>query len=98
MARARPPDHRGHRLHALSRARARGRRVTRTLSGDPCLGRADQAAPRLHLDARPVTAPSTDVAFSPSVKAVQERRGSRSAYERLERNGGWNTKIDAALA
>jgi uncharacterized protein len=45
-----------------------------------------------------VTAPSTDVAFSPSVKAVQERRGSRSAYERLERNGGWNTKIDAALA
>jgi predicted pyridoxine 5'-phosphate oxidase superfamily flavin-nucleotide-binding protein len=38
------------------------------------------------------------VAFSPSVKAVQERRGSRSAYERLERNGGWNTKIDAALA
>lgn len=45
-----------------------------------------------------MTAPSTDVAFSPSVKAVQERRGSRSAYERLERNGGWNTKIDAALA
>jgi predicted pyridoxine 5'-phosphate oxidase superfamily flavin-nucleotide-binding protein len=45
-----------------------------------------------------VTAPSTDVAFSPSVKAVQERRGSRSAYERLERNGGWNTKIDSALA
>jgi predicted pyridoxine 5'-phosphate oxidase superfamily flavin-nucleotide-binding protein len=45
-----------------------------------------------------VTAPSTDIAFSPSVKEVQERRGSRSAYERLERNGGWNTKIDAALA
>jgi predicted pyridoxine 5'-phosphate oxidase superfamily flavin-nucleotide-binding protein len=45
-----------------------------------------------------VTTPSTDVAFSPSVKAVQERRGSRSTYERLERNGGWNTKIDAALA
>lgn len=45
-----------------------------------------------------MTAPSTDIAFSPAVKAVQERRGSRSAYERLERNGGWNTKIDAALA
>jgi predicted pyridoxine 5'-phosphate oxidase superfamily flavin-nucleotide-binding protein len=45
-----------------------------------------------------VTAPSTDIAFSPSVKEVQERRGSRSAYERLERNGGWNTRIDPALA
>jgi hypothetical protein len=45
-----------------------------------------------------VTTPSTDVAFSPSVKAVQERRGSRRTYERLERNGGWNTKVDAVLA
>lgn len=45
-----------------------------------------------------MTIPSTEIAFSPSVKAVQERRGSRSTYERLERNGGWNTKIDARLA
>ena len=45
-----------------------------------------------------MTAPSTDIAFSPSVKEVQERRGSRSAYERLERNGGWDTKIDVSLA
>ena len=41
---------------------------------------------------------STDIAFSPSVKAVQERRGSRAAYARLEQNGGWDTKIDAVLA
>lgn len=41
---------------------------------------------------------STDIAFSPSVKAVQERRGSRGAYARLEQNGGWETKIDAVLA
>lgn len=45
-----------------------------------------------------MTTPSTDVAFSPSVKAVQERRGSRGTYERLERNGGWDTKIDTVLA
>ena len=45
-----------------------------------------------------MTAPSTDIAFSPSVKAVQERRGSRAAYARLEQNGGWDSKIDAALA
>ena len=41
---------------------------------------------------------STDIAFSPSVTAVQERRGSRGAYARLEQNGGWETKIDAVLA
>ena len=41
---------------------------------------------------------STDIAFSPSVKAVQERRGSRGAYARLEQIGGWETKIDAVLA
>ena len=41
---------------------------------------------------------STDIAFSPAVKAVQERRGSRTAYARLEQNGGWDTKVDAVLA
>ena len=44
-----------------------------------------------------MTMPSTDIAFSPAVKSVQERRGSRSAYARLEQNGGWDTKIDAVL-
>jgi len=41
---------------------------------------------------------STDIAFSPAVKAVQTRRGSRGAYARLEAKGGWATKIDANLA
>ncbi len=41
--------------------------------------------------------PSTDIAFSPSVKAVQERKGSRSAYARVEARGGWATTIDAGL-
>ena len=41
---------------------------------------------------------STDIAFSPAVKAVQERRGSRTAYARLEQNGGWDTMVDAVLA
>jgi hypothetical protein len=41
---------------------------------------------------------STDIAFSPAVKAVQERRGSRATYGRLEKHGGWDTKIDAVLA
>jgi predicted pyridoxine 5'-phosphate oxidase superfamily flavin-nucleotide-binding protein len=41
---------------------------------------------------------STDIAFSPAVKSVQERRGSRDTYARLEQNGGWDTKIDSVLA
>jgi predicted pyridoxine 5'-phosphate oxidase superfamily flavin-nucleotide-binding protein len=42
--------------------------------------------------------PSSDVAFTPSVKAVQERKGSRSAYRRVEERGGWRTKITPDLA
>jgi uncharacterized protein len=42
--------------------------------------------------------PSSDIAFSPSVKAVQERKGSRAAYRRVEERGGWRTKITPDLA
>jgi predicted pyridoxine 5'-phosphate oxidase superfamily flavin-nucleotide-binding protein len=42
--------------------------------------------------------PSSDIVFSPSVKAVQERRGSRAGYAKLEQKGGFATTIDAALA
>ena len=37
--------------------------------------------------------PASDVAFTKSVKAEQERRGSRGAYERMERGEGWSTTI-----
>jgi uncharacterized protein len=36
---------------------------------------------------------STDVAFTPSVKAVQARKGSRLIYARQEEAGGWATEI-----
>jgi len=39
----------------------------------------------------------SDVAFTPSVKDVQHRKGSRNAYERMERERGWATEIDEAL-
>ena len=42
--------------------------------------------------------PSSDIAFTTSVKSVQERRGSRAAYARLEAKGGWAKTIDAKLA
>jgi hypothetical protein len=41
---------------------------------------------------------SSDVAFSPAVKAVQTRKGSRDAYAEVELNGGWRTEIDEDLA
>jgi predicted pyridoxine 5'-phosphate oxidase superfamily flavin-nucleotide-binding protein len=41
--------------------------------------------------------PSSDIAFSAAVKAVQGRRGSRSAYARMEQAGGWETVIDDDL-
>jgi uncharacterized protein len=43
-------------------------------------------------------APSSDIAFSSSVKAVQERRGSRAAYARMEEKGGFASAIDQSLA
>jgi len=41
---------------------------------------------------------SSDVAFTPAVKAIQARKGSRSTYARLEARGGWHTEISAELA
>ena len=41
---------------------------------------------------------SSDVAFTPAVKAVQARKGSREAYARVEQNGGWRTEVDEDLA
>jgi predicted pyridoxine 5'-phosphate oxidase superfamily flavin-nucleotide-binding protein len=41
---------------------------------------------------------SSDVAFTPSVKAQQISKGSRSAYEAMEKNGGWETRITPDLA
>ena len=41
---------------------------------------------------------SSDVAFTPAVKAIQSRKGSREAYARVEAGGGWRTEIDADLA
>ncbi|HKH01842.1 MAG TPA: pyridoxamine 5'-phosphate oxidase, partial [Bradyrhizobium sp.] len=40
---------------------------------------------------------SSDVAFTPAVKAIQARKGSRNAYADLEQRGGWRTEIDEDL-
>lgn len=40
----------------------------------------------------------SDVAFSPTVKAIQESRGSRASYARMERERGWKTTVTPDLA
>ncbi len=40
---------------------------------------------------------SSDVAFTPAVKAVQERKGSRADYARVEQAGSWKTRITPDL-
>jgi len=42
--------------------------------------------------------PSSDVAFSPAIKAVQAKRGSREHFARAEARGGWSTTITPDLA
>jgi|SRR5215467_11310986 len=41
---------------------------------------------------------SSDVAFTPSVKALQTRKGSRDRYARMEERGAWPTRITPDLA
>jgi uncharacterized protein len=40
---------------------------------------------------------TSDVAFTPTVKAIQTRKGSRHAYARMEQGGGWQDTISEAL-
>jgi predicted pyridoxine 5'-phosphate oxidase superfamily flavin-nucleotide-binding protein len=43
------------------------------------------------------TIPS-DIAFTPAVKTIQKRKGSRQSYARMEQTHGWQTKVTADLA
>ena len=39
----------------------------------------------------------SDIAFTPAVKAIQSRKGSRSAYSKVEKGRGWHTKVTPEL-
>ena len=45
-----------------------------------------------------MTNPVSDIAFTPAVKAVQERFGSRAAYTRMAEAGDWSQTITPELA
>src|SRR2546423_13207878 len=36
---------------------------------------------------------TSDVAFTPTIKAIQARKGSRDSYARVEQRGGWRGTI-----
>ena len=40
---------------------------------------------------------SSDIAFTPAVKATQNKKGSRSSYSRMEQSGGWETTVTPEL-
>ena len=42
--------------------------------------------------------PTSDVAFTPAVKALQTRHGSRDAYARMESKGAWTDVVTDKLA
>ena len=42
--------------------------------------------------------PVSDIAFTASVKQVQERLGSRRNYARTEQAGGWSDTVSPELA
>jgi len=48
------------------------------------------------MDATPSYA--SDVAFTPTVKAMQARKGSRRGYAKMEQRGSWETRITPDLA
>jgi predicted pyridoxine 5'-phosphate oxidase superfamily flavin-nucleotide-binding protein len=41
--------------------------------------------------------PTSDIAFSPAVKAAQEQRGSRKGYAGMESRGGWADAVTQSL-
>jgi predicted pyridoxine 5'-phosphate oxidase superfamily flavin-nucleotide-binding protein len=45
-----------------------------------------------------MTVPSSDIAFTTTVKAIQAARGSRDAYAKVEARGGFRTGISEDLA
>ncbi|WP_410212021.1 pyridoxamine 5'-phosphate oxidase family protein [Aquirhabdus sp.] len=40
---------------------------------------------------------SSDIAFTPTIKAIQTAKGSRQSYARMEQSGSWETRITSDL-
>ena len=44
-----------------------------------------------------MSTPISDIAFTPAVKGIQKRKGSRKGYARMEERGGWSDRVDSDL-
>lgn len=40
---------------------------------------------------------TSDIAFTPSVKKMQEKYHSRSSYSNMEQSGGWKSELSSEL-
>jgi len=67
-----------------------------TPTGDGVLHPREDAA-RSRKESTVPKVPS-DVAFTPAVKKIQEQKGSRKSYSRMERSHGWQTTVTPDLA
>jgi len=45
-----------------------------------------------------MTRPVSDIAFTDTVKGIQERLGSRAGYAKMEQKGGWSDAVSPDLA
>ena len=59
---------------------------------------SEDSAPAREFTMTDTQTSSSDVAFTPAVKAVQARKGSREAYAHVEASGGWRNEIDEQLS
>lgn len=57
---------------------------------------AETAAQKARMADTPT--PSSDIAFTATIKAIQHRKGSRAGYSKMEDRGGWQTRITPDLA
>ena len=49
------------------------------------------------IEVGPMKSIPSDIAFTPAVKAIQEQKGSRAAYARVEQGTGWATTVTPDL-
>jgi uncharacterized protein len=61
------------------------------------MGDGIRAARRWRRNKGALMMPTSDIAFSPSVKAIQRSRGSREMYAKMEAKGGFRKAIDSRL-
>src|ERR1700748_826628 len=84
------------RLRTAARSQARGARSGRS-AGIRRLERLRVPTAQGFQMATPDSRPVSDVAFTPAVKDIQTRRGSRRAYAHQEEGEGWQTDITPDL-